>query len=243
MAGNELFAVSGAKIYIGAALAPKNADFVLADFSGQTWVEIDGWKTAGTTGDSAEEINTQLINRGRATKQKGTRDAGTMENTFAIIGGDAGQAALKAAEKTKSNYAFKIVYADTPTVKASTVTITIAAPGVISWTAHGLAEGTPVKLTTTGALPTGLTAATTYYVKSPTTDAFSLSATSGGAAITTSSTQSGTHTATTVPAPSEERFIALVMSAMRAGGEANATMDLTVSLSVNSIYVETAALG
>ena len=78
--------------------------------------------------------------------------------------------------------------------KKSTVTMTIASPCVVSWTAHGLTDGTAIVFTTTGALPTGLTAGTTYYVKSPATDTFNVALTSGGAAINTSGTQSGTHT-------------------------------------------------
>jgi hypothetical protein len=82
---------------------------------------------------------------------------------------------------------------------SQTVTITIASPGVVTWTAHGLAAGTPVAFSTTGALPTGLTAGTVYYVKSPATDSFSVSATVSGSAINTSGTQSGTHTAVSNP--------------------------------------------
>ncbi|HET8870421.1 MAG TPA: hypothetical protein VFM48_08250 [Aquabacterium sp.] len=78
----------------------------------------------------------------------------------------------------------------------STVTITVAVPGVVSWTAHGLENGREVILSTTGALPTGLTAGTTYYVVSASTNSFSLAATKGGAAIDTTGTQSGVHTAT-----------------------------------------------
>lgn len=74
------------------------------------------------------------------------------------------------------------------------VTISIASPGVVTCTAHGLVANTPVLLTTTGALPTGLTANTIYYVRNPATDTFELSATSGGASINTTGTQSGTHT-------------------------------------------------
>lgn len=81
---------------------------------------------------------------------------------------------------------------------AATVTITIASPGVITWTGHGLAAGTPIKLSTTGALPTGLTAGTTYFVLSTglAANTFRVSATPEGAAINTSGSQSGTHTGT-----------------------------------------------
>jgi hypothetical protein len=75
-----------------------------------------------------------------------------------------------------------------------TVTMTVAAPCVVTATAHGLAAGTEIYFTTTGALPTGLVAGTHYFVKSPTTNAFNVSATSGGSAITTTGSQSGTHT-------------------------------------------------
>lgn len=80
---------------------------------------------------------------------------------------------------------------------ASTVTITIASPGVITWTAHGHSNGTGVVFTTTGALPTGLTAGVTYYIVNASTNTFQVAATVGGTAINTSGSQSGTHTATT----------------------------------------------
>lgn len=76
-----------------------------------------------------------------------------------------------------------------------TVTISNASPGVVSWTAHGLPNGSSLKLSTTGALPTGLTVGTTYYVVGAAADTFNLSATLGGTAINTSSAGSGVHTA------------------------------------------------
>lgn len=88
------------------------------------------------------------------------------------------------------------------TATTATVTITIAAPGVITWTAHGFTGACPIQLTTSGSLPTGLTASTTYWVvpSSITTNTFTL-ATSvanalAGTAITTTGTQSGTQTGT-----------------------------------------------
>lgn len=78
----------------------------------------------------------------------------------------------------------------------STVTMTIAAPGVVSWTAHGLSAGDPVSFATTGALPTGLVPGTTYYVVSTNANSFSVAASLGGSAIATTGSQSGTHTAT-----------------------------------------------
>jgi hypothetical protein len=82
----------------------------------------------------------------------------------------------------------------------SSVTITSANPGVVSWTGHGLPNGQAIQFTTTGALPTALTPGTRYYIVNATADTFQLASTIGGTAInTTSGTQSGTHTAWAVP--------------------------------------------
>lgn len=79
---------------------------------------------------------------------------------------------------------------------SATVTITLASPGVITWTGHSLVAGDIVQLTTSGQLPAGLTAGVPYYVVNPATNTFSLAQTAGGSPIATSGTQSGTHTAT-----------------------------------------------
>lgn len=87
------------------------------------------------------------------------------------------------------------------TTTSSTVTITIASPGVVTWTSHGLACAGAVNFTTTGALPTGLVVGTTYYITcgaSLQTNSFQVSTTVAnavaGTSINTSGTQSGTHT-------------------------------------------------
>lgn len=79
---------------------------------------------------------------------------------------------------------------------SSTVTITIASPGVVTWNAHGFSNGNTISFSTTVALPTGLVAGTVYYIVSAAANTFSVSATPGGAAINTTGSQSGTHTAT-----------------------------------------------
>lgn len=75
-------------------------------------------------------------------------------------------------------------------------TISIASPAVVSLTAHGLGIGDSIYFTTTGALPTGLSANTLYYIISAGfgANSFQISATRGGSAINTSGSQSGTHT-------------------------------------------------
>ncbi len=75
-------------------------------------------------------------------------------------------------------------------------TVTIASPAVFTKASHGLVIGDMVSFTTTGALPTGLSVATTYYVISAglTGSTFEVALSPGGAAINTTGTQSGTHT-------------------------------------------------
>ncbi len=83
-----------------------------------------------------------------------------------------------------------------------TATMTIASPCVVTITNHGLRAGKGVVFSTTGALPTGVTAGTTYYVGNLATNTCNLydteaNAIAGGATgrVNTSGTQSGTHTA------------------------------------------------
>lgn len=83
---------------------------------------------------------------------------------------------------------------------SATVTITIATPGVVTMTAHGFYHGQRIQITTTGALPTGLTASTTYFVEVIDANSFylctSLANVAAGTRIATSGTQSGVHTLT-----------------------------------------------
>lgn len=92
------------------------------------------------------------------------------------------------------------LYASLPTIAGTgskTFTVTSANPGVFSvngGVAHFFTENTAVSFTTTGALPTALTALKTYYVKVVNSTTFNVAATPGGAAINcTAGTQSGVH--------------------------------------------------
>lgn len=86
-------------------------------------------------------------------------------------------------------------------VVSGTATVSVATPGVVTQTGHGALANDPMKFTTTGALPTGLTAGTKYYVvgASITANTYQLSLAPGGAAINTTGTQSGVHTAICAP--------------------------------------------
>lgn len=97
--------------------------------------------------------------------------------------------------------AYYIGQVNNANVASQTATITIAAPGVVTVAAATvvtMATFAPVVFTTTGALPTGITAGTTYYVTiaSPTTFKISTSVANAvaGVYVTTSGAQSGVHT-------------------------------------------------
>lgn len=85
----------------------------------------------------------------------------------------------------------------------ATVTITIAAPGVFTDTAHGFTGACPVVFTNSGGgLPTGITSGTTYWVvpASITTNTYTVATTVAnalaGTAVTTTGSSTGTQTRT-----------------------------------------------
>lgn len=110
---------------------------------------------------------------------------------FQFIGGSVPPLSTPALSKDQLLY-----YVDR--YQTATITITIATPGVVTWTSHGLISGDIVYFTTTGALPTGLTASTIYWVTVINANTFNVSTTLANARtatfIATSGSQSGVHT-------------------------------------------------
>lgn len=84
-----------------------------------------------------------------------------------------------------------------------TTTMTIASPAVVTFTSHGFQTGDTLYFTTTGALPTGVSANTLYYAIRIDANTFNLATTLAnaiaGTKINTSGTQSGTHTLRACP--------------------------------------------
>ncbi len=83
----------------------------------------------------------------------------------------------------------------------STVTVTSATPAVVTWTAHAMVSGQRVQFTNSGgALPTGISAATTYWVTVVDANTFKISTSLANAQaatfVNTSDTGTGTQTAT-----------------------------------------------
>jgi hypothetical protein len=239
-----LYPVAGSKFFIGPAMELPDVDVTEADFASVVWTEVKNYMEAGALGDAAALITTPLIDRGRDMKQKGTRNAPSRQDNFAVAINDPGQIALLAAEKTVYNYPFRVDLNDPPVPKSATVTISNASPGVVTWTGHGLVANTPVVFSTTGALPTGLTAGTTYYVKTVLdVNTFTVSATPGGTVVNTSSVGSGVQTATTQPVPSKRYFVGLVTGATEAFGGPNNVRQLQATVEVNTNTVRVAPLG
>lgn len=109
-----IFATSGSKLYIGGSLAAKTSDFVLGDFAGQSWVKVGWTENVGAFGDESSAITFDAIEQARTQKLKGPRNAGDMAVVCGIDYEDDGQIALRAAEQTPNNYAFKVEFNDAP---------------------------------------------------------------------------------------------------------------------------------
>lgn len=66
--------VAGCLFYIGSAPVDlPDTDVTEASFSAVTWVPVGNYQTMGNSGDGAENIATNLINRRRTINLKGTR--------------------------------------------------------------------------------------------------------------------------------------------------------------------------
>lgn len=111
---SSIFATSGSSVAIGQVLAAQSADFIASDFLAQSWVEIGWLENIGQFGDESAEVTFSAIGEGRLQKLKGTRNAGNMELVCGIDYEDDGQAAVRAAEATIHDYAFRVTFNDAP---------------------------------------------------------------------------------------------------------------------------------
>lgn len=212
--------IAGTAIYIG-GIIPYKTIYEAADFAGRSWTRITQATNIGDLGAEQAMISQTIIDSNSTIYAKGVISFPIMTNSFAPLAGDAGQAAFAAAQRACQPHAFRIVWgADCEII--GTVSISNAEPAVVSWTAHGLPDGTPVFFTTTGALPTGLTPSTTYYVVNATADTFSVAATPGGTPIDTSAAGNGVHTATAVPVGETDLIAGFALYGVKTGGDASA---------------------
>ena len=134
------------------------------------------------------------------------------------------------------------VLASLSAMNSGTCTMTIASPGVVTFVKHGLQIGSSFEFSSTGDLPTGVTAGTTYYVITTGfgVDSFQFSASQGGAAVNTSGTQSGTHTLTHKPImPANYDYKRRIGSILRTGaanvGFIQSGQEFTRKVPINSV--------
>jgi hypothetical protein len=214
--------IAGSALYMGNAPIPYKTEYEASDFAGLTRTRITGWQTSGDLGADQAMVTQTLIDSNTTVYAKGTISFPIMSNQFVPNLSDPGQVLFAAARRACKPYPFWVVWgADCE--ETATVTISVAEPGVVSWVGHGLPNGTPIVFTSTGTLPTGLTAGTTYFVVDAATDAFSVAALFGGAAIDTTGAGSGIHTATAVPIGETDMFAGFALFGTKSGGDSSAS--------------------
>ena len=96
--------VARTRVSIGGATGAWTETAVAAD----TYVLIDGIRTIGNFGDTAQVITVDEVSDGRTRKAKGTSNAGTMELTCSKRSLDPGQIALDAAAASQDSFNINI---------------------------------------------------------------------------------------------------------------------------------------
>jgi hypothetical protein len=107
---------TGCRLYIG-PVAGASVD-TEAEFEALSYTEISQIQDLGEFGDTAEELTFEVIHDERLQSRKGSVDGGILPLVLSYDLGDAGQAALKAASVSRSNYAFKILFGGDEPVEA-----------------------------------------------------------------------------------------------------------------------------
>lgn len=104
---------SESKVFI-CATPPASTVDTAAEYAALTWIEVGEVEDMGEFGDESSDVTFASVGDGRTRHLKGVRDAGTLALVCGRDPLDAGQIALKAAEKTKYSYAIKVQAADAP---------------------------------------------------------------------------------------------------------------------------------
>lgn len=110
--GADTFA--GAKLYIGTTLSIDYTSDMTAqqDFESDDFVEIKEISNVGEIGANANIVTFPVVSDDFVRKAKGTRNAGDPAIVVGRISDDPGQIKVRAAEKTKFYYNFKLELAD-----------------------------------------------------------------------------------------------------------------------------------
>lgn len=105
----------GAKFYIGTTLPVDTSGTeqdAIDDFEADVYTEVKEIESLGELGDEANDVTFAALADARMRHLKGVRDAGVMEIVAGRDPADGGQQAMKAAQKTKYQYNFKIEVED-----------------------------------------------------------------------------------------------------------------------------------
>lgn len=105
---------AGAKLYVGTTLAIDytTEQSALADFEGDDYKEIKEVSNVGEIGAAANVLTFPVVSDDFVRKSKGTRNAGDPVVVVGFVADDDGQIRMRAAERTKFYYNFKLVLAD-----------------------------------------------------------------------------------------------------------------------------------
>lgn len=191
---------SGATTVAGLTISGEYQITALGSSSTSYTITVTGTASSSTSGGGANVIAQYQVNTGPAVAAPLTGWGASTWGSGAWGIGSSSTDALRLWGQTNFGQdliygprggAFYYWYANIG-LFASTMTVTIASPAVIT-SSVTVNDGDVISFTTTGALPTGLSVGTLYYAKNSTGTTFNLSATYGGASITTTGTQSGVH--------------------------------------------------
>jgi len=175
-----------------------------ANNAGTSWI----WKVDSSTGHFlAGTDNTYDIGASGATRPRNIYIAGSstvagtsyaynfISNTNATTGGVFLGTNNDVILGRYASHVLRHGPADNDVVTSALISISNASPAVITTSSTlTYSPGTPVKFTTTGALPTGLTVGTQYYILTVlSANTFTVSTSVGGTAVNTSGAGSGTH--------------------------------------------------
>lgn len=241
MSDEMIYTMANTKIFISENPVRAKLEVTPEDFQGINWIEIKGLFNVGELGAEQGVNEYELINSDWVMKSKGSRNGGTMTNTFVPLHLDPGQTKVREAVEDKCRpYGFRVERGADCTPE-SIVTISIADPGEVTWNDHGFQIGQPIMFTLGdgGTLPNELTAGTVYYVAAvPTDNTFALAATPGGEIIETTGTTTGDIIATAPPAGMTQLFQGFALDGVRSGGARNDNYTRTYPVAVNGAIIE-----
>lgn len=231
----QLFTAANSKIYISETPVNSKGESTIADFASTVWIQIQGLYNLGELGGEQTINEFELIDEVWTRKTKGGRNGGTMPNQFVPMALDPGQLKYKEAIESCRPYQFKLERGADCFAEAN---VTIAIGGVVTWAGSNFYAGQPVILSGAG-LPEEFTADTVYYVIASglTANSFSLAATAGGAAITTTGASTGIVAASAPHPGMTDMFQGLATDGAKSGGAKNDLYTQTWPIAVDGRVV------